>query len=225
MSSPKSILELKSLYRDPAIHWLFDYDLTLYPWAEAGVLHSLDERINAYIIQHFQCDVQEANAIRQKYWTAHGTTLAGLMKYEGVDPHHYFDFIHQGGTIQRPLPNDALKQWLGSIEGPKFVFTNARSDWASIGLQSMGIEGCFEGLFDLEFFGWNGKPEPVVYEQLHGHLELDGRPVIFFDDKWENLIPARSQGWQTVWIQGLQSGDPSQVDWVLEELSELWRMD
>lgn len=215
---------LRAFIHDPEVLWLFDYDLTLYPWSEAGVLHSLDERINRYIIDYFACSSQEANEIRQKYWSKHGTTLAGLMEHESVDPHHYFDFIHAGPGIQVPSANRDLARWLQSIQGRRFVFTNAREDWAQMGLKSMGIEDCFEGVFDLEFFNWLGKPSPEVYRSLSAELDLNQRKVLFFDDKLENLIPAREMGWLTVWIRGAQNGDESQAHWVLNELSELWNV-
>jgi putative hydrolase of the HAD superfamily len=228
------------LAKNPQVCWLFDYDLTLYPHEESGVLHSLDSRINAFLGEYLKADAEEADRLRRKYWQAHGTTLAGLMADRDLDPHVYFDFIHQG-DLQRPQSNPDLRQWLETLGGPSYIFTNARADWAEVGLDCIGIRECFEGIYDLERLGWLGKPEAAPYHQIQRELGL--RPqssVVFLDDKLENLATASRLGWTCVWIAGTQAEayDVSKTHtfeqfgithpiWVVERLMDLskWTQD
>lgn len=222
MKDQQKHLDLIQIWtKDPTKVWFFDYDLTLYPWNEAHVLHSLDGNISRFIEKKFQLTNQEAHRIRQKYWQDHGTTLQGLMLHENICPQEYFDYIHTGDHLCDPKPNPTLRFWLESIQGPKFIFTNARKDWAIRGLKSIGILEIFTDIFDLEYFGWAGKPQPTVYSILNqlGHPPTD---IIFVDDKYENLIPAHSLGWNTVWIQGEQKAEVQIPCISIHELADLF---
>jgi putative hydrolase of the HAD superfamily len=197
--------------------WIIDYDLTLYPHDQKQVLHSLDDNINGFIIEKLGVKLQEAAKIRVKYWESHGTTLAGLQKYEGVYPDEYFDFIQNGPNIIDPQPVKGLREFLLNLKGPKIIFTNGRSDWAHRGIASMGLEGVFDEVYGLEHYGWVGKPEEAPYlfiEELWGNPE----PFIFFDDKLDNLETARKRGWSTVWVSPKLEGKswPSRIDNLIE---------
>lgn len=44
------------------------------------------------------------------------------------------------------------------------------------------------------------KPEPGAYQAIEQALELDGRDLLFFDDRPSNVIAARQRGWRAhVW--------------------------
>lgn len=186
--------------------WLFDYDLTLYGAEERGVLDSLDANITAFVSQRLGLAGAEANRVRQAYCREFGTTLGGLQARHGVGAHEFFDYIHNAGAIQMPVPDPRKKTLLQSLPGTRFVFTNARRDWAERGIAAMGITDCFAALFDLEFCAWVGKPAPEPYASVEAGLRALGytweRPgdLVLLDDKVDNLRTARERGWSTVLV-------------------------
>src|SRR5438552_3224742 len=92
--------------------WIFDLDNCLYP-ASTGLFALIDERMGAYIQRLLECDAAEARRVQKSHFHTHGTTLAGLMKEHGVDPHDFLDDVHA-------IPLDRVKnvgEWLESILG------------------------------------------------------------------------------------------------------------
>lgn len=61
-----------------------------------------------------------------------------------------------------------------------------------------------EGIFDIAFMDWEGKPNPRGYAKVDAHLrsrhgaELE---IHFADDRQDNLETARERGWKTIWIR------------------------
>ena len=180
--------------------WLFDYDLTLYGPDEYEVLRRLDRNITRFLQSRFKLSEAEADERRQAYWKEFGTTLAGLRTRFGVSPAEYFDFIHAGEGLIFPRANPALRALLLSLPGDRWIFTNARRDWTIKGLQSMGIEDCFDGILDIESFGWVSKPHAGIYTKAEKRIHAAGKDIVFFDDRHENLGPARAMGWRTVLV-------------------------
>lgn len=206
--------------------WLFDYDLTLYGADEHYVLDSLDANITAFVAQKLGLAGAAASRLRQDYCKEFGTTLGGLQTSHGVEPHEYFDFIH-GSGVRLPSADPRKKAMLDSLPGHKFVFTNARRDWAERGLMAMGIAECFEGLFDLEFCGWLGKPALPPYLKVEDGLRARGytwknaNSLIFLDDKPENLQVARTRGWGTVLVHPQATQIDAGFDGCITHLLEL----
>ncbi len=200
--------------------WIFDYDLTLYPHSQKQVLHGLDENINLFIVDKLGVSLEKAGELRLKYWESHGTTLAGLQEYEGVEPNEYFDFIQSGPRIIDPIPVPELKELLENLHGTKLVFTNGRSDWAHRGIRAMGLEKIFDEVYGLEHYGWLGKPQLEPYLHIESHWKK-GSHLCFFDDKIENLKVAHERGWTTCWVH--PRGDSGEWPLALKELKDLAR--
>lgn len=181
--------------------WLFDYDLTLYGYDESFVLDSLDRNITLFLETHLGLSKKEADSQRKIYCQKYGTTLGGLRAEHGITPEDYFAFIHSRESLKFPAPNPQLRQWLLHLPGRRAIFTNARADWMQLGIESMGIADCFDTIIDIESLQWNNKPDSQVYllaEQQLGHPHPS--EILFFDDKEENLIPARKRGWRTILV-------------------------
>lgn len=118
---------------------LLDYDHTLYP-STLDTLKAVDARITLYISTFLGYTPADADAARLRLWDQYGTTLKGLEVDHGVDREHYCDFIHAIEEHQLPPPDPLLTAWLGRVDCPCYIFTNARMDWAIRGLKAMGLE-------------------------------------------------------------------------------------
>ena len=204
---------------------LLDYDHTLYP-STLPTLRAVDQRINLYIRTYLGFTAEGADALRLRLWDKYGTTLKGLEELHGVDRGHYCDFIHAIDALHLPPPDAALRAWLAGMPHPCYIFTNARMDWPVRGLKAMGLgamlpealapeladlgdvaEGLsvprLQGIFDIAYMDWDGKPNPSGYAKVDAHLrERHGGDlrIHFADDRRDNLESARARGWRTLWV-------------------------
>lgn len=204
-----------------AVHWLFDFDLTLYGHDEYDVLLALDRNISRFVMERLDLTKDAADALRHEYWKKFGTTLAGLRHLHGVKEHDYFDFIHGSGTLLLPRAVPAKHELLLRLPGRRWIFTNARRDWAERGLCSMGIADCFEGIFDTECFGWRCKPDPEVYAAIERLLGARGPELILIDDRAVNLTTARERGWRTVFVHPDHGTESIECDLRIASILEL----
>lgn len=210
----------------PATVWLFDYDLTLY--GERKILDSLDARISLFVERTVGCSPDEASRIRKDYLLRFGTTLAGLRKIYGVSPNDYFDFIHEPEYLTYPEFSREKLHLLEEIAGPKYVFTNGRSDWSRAGISRMGLSGCFRKIVGLENLGWEGKPSKSAYEKMESALTDSARSadgelckIVLLDDSLKNLKPAHDRGWTTVWVNADGDDAPPFIDAKIPDLMRL----
>jgi pyrimidine 5'-nucleotidase len=205
---------------------LLDYDHTLYP-STLFTLKAVDDRINLYIRTFLGMTSDEADALRVNLWDTYGTTLKGLEELHGVERGHYCDFIHAIEAEHLPPPDPALQGWLSRLPHPFYIFTNARMDWAVRGLKAMGLGAMLpeamaaemadvneaagnlfqgrrlDGIFDIAFMDWEGKPNAPAYAKVDAHLRArHGKDIRihFADDRQDNLETARAHGWSTIWI-------------------------
>src|ERR671911_2602871 len=103
--------------------WIFDLDNSLYP-ASADLFALIDVRMGLFIQQFLECGPDEARRVQKQHFLEHGTTLAGLMREHGVDPHEFLDFVHDI-DLARLIADPALVAALDRLPGRKFIFTNA----------------------------------------------------------------------------------------------------
>src|SRR5690348_6073670 len=73
--------------------WIFDLDNTLYP-ASADLFGLIDKRMTAYVMRITGLSFDEAYKVQKGYFREHGTTLNGLMREHGVDPHEFLADVH-----------------------------------------------------------------------------------------------------------------------------------
>ena len=183
---------------------LFDYDLTLYGEEERFVLDSLDRRIALFVQKTIGSDFETATKIRKDYLLRFGTTLSGLMQMNGVNPDDFFDFIHEREYLVYPSRSQEKISLIESIPGARYVFTNGRGDWSYAGMESMGILGLMDGIFDLKQMDWVGKPHESAYVKMEEFLVRKGtyikRGVVLVEDSVRNLKPAHDRGWITVLV-------------------------
>jgi putative hydrolase of the HAD superfamily len=196
-------------------NWVFDLDNCLYP-ASTGLFALIDERMGAYIQRLLDCDPVEAKRVQKAHFHEHGTTLAGLMREQGVDPHHFLDDVH-AIPLDRVSQDERLASSLSRLPGRKFVFTNGDAPYARRVLQAIGIDGHFDELHDIHASNLRPKPDPSGYRLLCERFGIDPGQALLADDMVQNLAPAKALGMTTVWVDnGSERGNHNYDDAVVD---------
>ncbi|HEY7006395.1 MAG TPA: pyrimidine 5'-nucleotidase [Sphingomicrobium sp.] len=195
--------------------WIFDLDNCLYP-ASAGLFDLIDERMSAYIERLLDCDAQEAKRVQKAHFHEYGTTLAGLMKEHGVDPHHFLADVHDI-TLERPQCDERLGRFLHRLPGRRFVFTNGDAPYARRVLEKIGVGEHFDDLHDIHASSYRPKPNPHGYALLCERFGIDPAHALLVDDMVQNLAPAKELGMTTIWVdngseRGNHNYDSEMVD-------------
>ncbi|MDF8333973.1 pyrimidine 5'-nucleotidase [Novosphingobium cyanobacteriorum] len=201
--------------------WIFDLDNTLYP-AWTDLFGQIDVRMGQFISELLGCDATEARRVQKMYFHDHGTTLAGLMHYHAVDPHHFLDFVHDiDMTVLKDAP--PLADRLMALPGRRLIFTNGDAPYATKVMDALGITHCFEGMWDIHAMEYRPKPEPSAYAGLIEAFGIDSERAVFVEDSARNLGPAKAMGMQTVWLDlatewGDRAKDDAAIDVVIDDL-------
>ncbi len=196
--------------------WIFDLDNCLYP-ASAGLFDLIDERMSAYIERLLDCDAQEANRVQKAHFHEYGTTLAGLMKEHGVDPHHFLADVHDI-ALERLQCDERLGRFLHRLPGRRFVFTNGDEPYARRVLEKIGVGEHFDDLHDIHASSYRPKPDPHGYALLCERFEIDPAHALLVDDMVQNLAPAKALGITTIWVDnGSERGNHNYDGAVVDE--------
>jgi putative hydrolase of the HAD superfamily len=202
--------------------WIFDLDNTLYP-ASANLFAQIDARIGQYVQTLLSLDPEAAHRVQKQYFHAHGTTLAGLIADHGTDPHDYLGYVHDVDMTVLEQ-NAALVEALARLPGRKLVFTNGDVDYAGRVLEHLGMAGSFEAIHDIHATAYVPKPDPAAYAGLCQAYALDPAKCLFVEDMARNLLPAKTIGMTTVWIDnGSEQGpgeDRSYIDYTIPDLGQ-----
>ena len=208
---------------DHVTDWIFDLDNCLYP-ASTGLFDLIDERMGAYIERLLDCDRAEARRIQKAHFHDHGTTLAGLMKHHGVDPHHFLADVHDI-DLDRIGANPLLNAGLGRLPGRKILFTNGDAPYARRVLDRLGIAHHFEHLHDIHAAELRPKPDAHGYRLLIDRIAIDPARAVMVEDMAQNLAPAKRLGLTTVWVdngpeRGNHGHDPAFIDHRITDVAE-----
>ncbi len=185
--------------------WIFDLDNTLYP-PHADLWPKVDQKITAYISQFLGVDGLTARAIQKYYYQTHGTTLNGLMKEHGIDPHAFLEFVHD---IDRSnLSSDAqLAGAIAQLPGRKFVFTNGSRRHAEDTMRQLGIDHLFEDVFDIVASEFVPKPARRPYERFLETHAISPTTAAMFEDIPRNLEVPAELGMRTILVVPDHRGD------------------
>ncbi|TDC26818.1 pyrimidine 5'-nucleotidase [Kribbella albertanoniae] len=180
--------------------WILDLDNTLYPPA-TGLADQMNTRIRAYLGKLFDADEAEAQRLQAELVAEHGTTLRGLMNTRGIDPHDYLAWEHTiDYSVLRPDP--ALAAALSSLPGRKLLFTNGSAYHADQALPRLGLDGLFDGVFDILAGQLVPKPYPESYQRFVDRFAVVPERAVFCDDLAVNLEVPEQLGMTAVWVSG-----------------------
>lgn len=203
--------------------WIFDLDNSLYP-ATADLFALIDSRMTHFIQQLLGCDSEKAFRVQKDYFRDHGTTLAGLMREHGTDPHDFLAFVHDI-DLARIAADPRLLAALDRLPGRKFVFTNGDEAYARRVLDKLGLANAFDGLHDIHAMAYVPKPEPAAYAAMCGRWSIDPANALFVEDMARNLRPAKALGMTTVWIdngseQAEADADAAFIDYRIADIGD-----
>lgn len=202
--------------------WIFDLDNTLYP-AKADLFGLIDVKMGEFIQGLLGCDPQEARAVQKRYFMEHGTTLSGLMRHHGTDPHEFLDYVHDI-SLERIAADPELNANICALPGRRLIFTNGDAAYAQRVLDRLGLGDAFEFIHDIHACQYVPKPDPSGYRELCECYAIDPRASLFFEDMARNLKPAKAIGMTTVWVNnGSEAGHvdahPDFIDYETHDLA------
>jgi len=201
--------------------WIFDLDNSLYP-ASANLFELIDIRMGEFIQQLLGCGPQEARQVQKSHFHEHGTTLAGLMIANGVDPRTFLNFVHDI-DLARISSDPGTVRAIGRLPGRKLVFTNGDADYAGRVLDRLGLTGLFDGIHDIHAMNYVPKPNPAAYAAMCALHGIEPKTALFVEDMARNLAPAKALGMTTVWIDngselGDHEADPAFIDYRIADI-------
>ncbi len=197
---------------------LFDLDDTMYP-KSAGVMDIVSQRIDAYMALRLGLDGDTIKRLRPRYWKQYGTTMRGLHLEFGINPNDYLSYVHDFSVVEWLAPNEDLRRALDVLPWHKAVFTNAPAEHAREVLRVLGIEACFDHIFDIRSTGYIGKPDPSAYSCVLSELEAAAEECITFDDSPANLRTAGQLGMITVLVGPAER--PNGIDFHIRSIEKV----
>jgi len=203
--------------------WVFDLDNTLYP-ASSGLFPLVQARMNEYIRARLGVSMDEAKALRARYFREHGTTMHGLMAVHQVDPHEFMAFVHDVDLSVVPA-NPALADALNALSGRKLIYTNGSVPHAENLLKHLGITHCFEDIFDIVASDFAPKPAMTALRLFVDRFGVKPEGALMVEDMAKNLAPAAELGMTTAWVKtdvdwAAIASEAGHINYVVDDLAE-----
>jgi len=202
-------------------YWIFDLDNTLYS-GQTEVFSEVDKKMSAFISKKMNVDLIKAKEIQKKYFYEYGTTLSGLMKQDSIDPHEFLEFVHDIDISW--LPKDLkLKDELIKIKEKKFIFTNGSHAHVENVTKQLGIDGLFDGAFDIVDANFVPKPHIEPYKKIIDKFKIEPKKSILIEDIAHNLEQAKNLGMKTCWLENEEAfakkdADKPYIDYKIKNL-------
>ena len=202
-------------------YWIFDLDNTLYT-EQTKVFSKVDKKMSAFKTKKMNVDLVKAKEIQKKYFYEYGTTLSGLMKQDGIDPHDFLDFVHDIDISW--LPKDLkLREELIKIKEKKYIFTNGSHAHVENIIKQLGIDGLFDGAFDIVDANFVPKPHADPYKKIIKKFDIDPTKSILIEDIAHNLEQAKNLGMKTCWLENEEAfakkdADKPYIDYKIKNL-------
>ena len=178
--------------------WVFDLDNTLYPPA-ARLFDQIEGKMPPWVMAELGVERARADQLRRHYWATYGTTLAGLMREHGADPHRYLIDVHDI-SFDALQPDLELAAQIRALPGRKIVYTNGSAPYADQVLAARGLTGIFDAVYGVENAGFRPKPERAAFEEIFSKDQLDPTVAAMFEDDPRNLAAPHAMGMRTVHV-------------------------
>ena len=157
--------------------WLFDLDNTLYS-GKTKVFEQIDKKMSKFISEKLNVNIEKAREIQKKYFYQYDTTLNGMIKNHKINANEFLEFVHDIDIDF--LKNDlVLKQEIEKLDGKKIIFTNGSRKHAMNVTQKIGIQQCFDDIFDIVDSDFVPKPSVEPYKKLVEKHKIDPKLCVF----------------------------------------------
>lgn len=198
-----------STFDDTSV-WVFDLDNTLYP-AECDLFTLVSDKMNIFIQDFLKVDLDEAKRVRREYYLKYGTTLAGLMEVNDMEPDGFLDFVHDidHSLLEENVP---LAKAIARLPGRKLIYTNGSTGHAEGVAGKIGILDQFDGIFDIKAANYVPKPKMDAFDMFLAKHNVAPTTAAMFEDLPHNLEPAHARGLTTVLVHSSYDDHPSQAD-------------
>lgn len=191
--------------------WVFDLDDTLYP-RDSGLWAQIDKRISAYVKKQLLVDDAEITRLRKYYRQTYGGALKGMLVEHHIDADDYLADVHNI-DYSALKPNPQLAKDILKLPGKKFIFTNGDAAHAMRVLDKIGLNNCFDGIFDVTYTDFIPKPYQQAYDSFIKHFALEPKTTAMFEDNLANLEMCKKLGMTTIFVGDKpQTLIPSYVD-------------
>lgn len=178
--------------------WLFDLDNTLYP-LESEFMGLIEVKMTDFVERMTGLPREEARLLQKKYYTEHGTTLAGLMMNHGLEPKAFLDEVHDV-SMDRLVPDLALREAIDRLPGRRIIFTNGSVGHAERVLAHLNLRDLFSEVFAIETADYVPKPSLSTFDRISKLHAIDPPMTAFFEDSEKNLVPAARMGMTTILV-------------------------
>ena len=182
-----------------AKYWIFDLDNTLYS-GKTKVFEQVNKKMSKYISKKLNISIIEAKKIQKSYFYKFNTTLNGMIKNHQIDANEFLDFVHDV-DIDFLKEDRKLNNELNKLNGKKIIFTNGSRKHAQNVTKRLGIDQCFDAIFDIVDSEFIPKPSIEPYKKLINKHKIDPNLCVFIEDIARNLKPAYEIGMKTIWIE------------------------
>lgn len=191
--------------------WVFDLDDTLYP-RDSGLWAQIDKRISAYVKKQLLVDDAEITRLRKYYRQTYGGALKGMLVEHQIDADDYLADVHNI-DYSALKPNPQLAKDISKLPGKKFIFTNGDTAHAMRVLNKIGLNNCFDGIYDVTYTDFVPKPYQQAYDSFIKHFALEPQTTAMFEDNLANLEMCKKLGMTTIFVGDKpQTLIPSYVD-------------
>ncbi len=201
------------------ITWVFDLDNTIYS-PQKDIFGQIDKRMTKFITAKLKVNEDDAFKIQKKYFIKYGTTLAGLMKEDKIQPKDFLDFVHDI-DLSCLSADTKLSSAIKQLKGKKIIFTNGSKTHAEKVISRLGLNNVFDEIFDIEDSKFIPKPQIQAYLTFLKKLKLDPKKTIMFEDMSRNLVPAKKLGMTTVLIK--REMPMKEKKYHFKEFEDLWK--
>lgn len=184
--------------------WVFDLDDTLYP-RDSGLWAQIDKRISAYVKKQLLVDDAEILRLRKYYRQTYGGALKGMLVEHHIDADDYLADVHNI-DYSALKPNPQLAKDISKLPGKKFIFTNGDTAHAMRVLNKIGLNNCFDGIYDVTYTDFVPKPYQQAYDSFIKHFALEPQTTAMFEDNLANLEMCKKLGMTTIFV-----GDKPQI--------------
>lgn len=142
---------------------------------------------------------EDVPRIRQDFFEQYGTTLRGIEVNYAVNSEDYLNFVHDLPLGDYIEPDAELRGVLERLPAKKFIFTNADAAHANRVLNVLKVEGCFDGVLDVQLTHPFCKPQVEALQlALKVAGEDDPRRCALIDDLPSTTRAARDFGFYSI---------------------------